>query len=82
MKQVAALTLFLALTACVLWVDVGAIGPMNSEIGLSTINKATFERLFAGFANGELWESRDRGDTWTLCPLGQPLPRLLALVSP
>jgi hypothetical protein len=22
-------------------------------------------RLFAGFADGQLWESRDRGDTWT-----------------
>ncbi len=37
--------LFLALTACVLWVDVDAIGPKGSEIGLSTINKSTFERL-------------------------------------
>ena len=25
---------------------------------------ATRERLFAGLANGELWESRNRGDSW------------------
>lgn len=37
--------LFAALTACVLWVDVAAIGPEGSQIGLSTINKATFEKL-------------------------------------
>ena len=36
-------------------------------------------RLFAGLANGELWESRDRGDTWRQCSLSQPLPGLLAL---
>jgi hypothetical protein len=26
-------------------------------------------RLFAGLANGELWESPDRGDTWQACAL-------------
>jgi photosystem II stability/assembly factor-like uncharacterized protein len=36
-------------------------------------------RLFAGLANGELWESRDRGDTWERCELDEPLPGLLAL---
>jgi photosystem II stability/assembly factor-like uncharacterized protein len=37
-------------------------------------------RLVAGLASGELWESRDRGDTWHRCtPLGEELPRLLAL---
>jgi photosystem II stability/assembly factor-like uncharacterized protein len=36
-------------------------------------------RLFAGLANGELWESRDRGDTWEQCALSEPLPGLLAL---
>jgi photosystem II stability/assembly factor-like uncharacterized protein len=25
---------------------------------------ATNGRLFAGLADGQLWESRDRGDTW------------------
>jgi len=38
-------------------------------------------RLFAGLANGELWESRDRGDTWRRCELSQPLSGLLALVA-
>ena len=38
---------------------------------------ATDGRLFAGLANGQLWESRDRGDTWT--SLAASLPRLLAL---
>jgi photosystem II stability/assembly factor-like uncharacterized protein len=37
-------------------------------------------RLFAGLANGELWESGDRGDTWRRCPLADgELPRLVAL---
>jgi hypothetical protein len=36
-------------------------------------------RLFAGLANGELWESLDRGDRWARCELSTPLPRLLAL---
>jgi hypothetical protein len=37
-------------------------------------------RLFAGFADGQLWESRDRGDTWRACVLrGDPLPSLHAL---
>jgi hypothetical protein len=42
---------------------------------------ATGDRLFAGLANGELWESRDRGDTWEQCQLLGELPRLLALVA-
>jgi photosystem II stability/assembly factor-like uncharacterized protein len=43
---------------------------------------ATEDRLFAGLAGGELWESRDRGDTWRECPLdGNRLTRLVALVS-
>jgi photosystem II stability/assembly factor-like uncharacterized protein len=36
-------------------------------------------RLFAGLANGELWESLDRGDGWRRCDLSEPLPGLLAL---
>ena len=41
---------------------------------------ATGERLFAGLADGQLWESADRGDSWHVCPLeGDPLPRLNAL---
>src|SRR6266511_4127827 len=30
---------------------------------------ATEGRLFAGFADGRIWESSDRGDTWTECAL-------------
>ena len=41
---------------------------------------ATSERLFAGLANGELWESRDRGDSWEQCELVGSLPKLNALV--
>ena len=38
------------------------------------------DRLFAGLANGELWESADRGDSWRQCGLrGAPLDRLVAL---
>jgi photosystem II stability/assembly factor-like uncharacterized protein len=41
---------------------------------------ATDGRLFAGLANGQLWESRDRGDSWTAMRLeGDALPALLAL---
>jgi hypothetical protein len=40
------------------------------------------DRLFAGLANGELWESRDRGDTWRRCEvLGDSLLGLVALVA-
>ena len=39
------------------------------------------DRLFAGFASGELWESRDRGDTWRRCELRGEITRLLALVA-
>jgi photosystem II stability/assembly factor-like uncharacterized protein len=38
-------------------------------------------RLFAGLANGELWESGDHGESWRACVLGgDPVTRLLALV--
>ncbi len=40
---------------------------------------STESRLFAGFANGELWQSADRGDGWRACELDEPLPRLVAL---
>jgi hypothetical protein len=41
---------------------------------------ATGGRLFAGLANGELWESTDRGDAWRQCELrGDPLARIVAL---
>jgi photosystem II stability/assembly factor-like uncharacterized protein len=37
-------------------------------------------RLFAGFSNGQLWESGDQGDTWRACTLsGDPLPHVNAL---
>jgi photosystem II stability/assembly factor-like uncharacterized protein len=42
---------------------------------------ATSERLFAGLANGELWESRDRGESWQQCKLVGSLQRLNALVA-
>jgi photosystem II stability/assembly factor-like uncharacterized protein len=37
---------------------------------------ATDDRLFAGLSDGQLWESRDRGDTWRACA---ELPALVAL---
>ena len=37
-------------------------------------------RLFAGLANGELWESPDHGDRWRSCGLDEPLSGPLALV--
>ena len=39
------------------------------------------ERVFAGLSNGELWESRDRGDSWQQCEFRESLPRLNALVA-
>jgi photosystem II stability/assembly factor-like uncharacterized protein len=37
-------------------------------------------RLFAGLADGQIWESADRGDTWRRCRVdGEPLERLYAL---
>ena len=40
---------------------------------------ATDSRLFAGLANGELWESADRGDSWRACELTPA--RLAAIVA-
>jgi photosystem II stability/assembly factor-like uncharacterized protein len=43
---------------------------------------ATGVRLFAGFADGQLWESRDRGDTWAALRLeGNPIATVLALTG-
>jgi photosystem II stability/assembly factor-like uncharacterized protein len=37
-------------------------------------------RLFAGLADGQLWESRDRGDTWSAVSLrGDPLSAVMAI---
>jgi hypothetical protein len=38
-------------------------------------------RVFAGLADGQIWESGDRGETWRACALlGDPLTELHALV--
>jgi photosystem II stability/assembly factor-like uncharacterized protein len=38
--------------------------------------------IFAGLADGQIWESADRGDTWRRCTLtGDPLTKLQALSS-
>jgi hypothetical protein len=38
------------------------------------------DRLLVGLADGQLWESRDQGDSWSACTLrGDPLTRLQAL---
>jgi hypothetical protein len=43
---------------------------------------ATDGRLFAGLADGQLWESRDRGDTWSRCEIAAPgLPAMVALAA-
>jgi photosystem II stability/assembly factor-like uncharacterized protein len=40
------------------------------------------DRLFAGLADGQLWETHDRGETWRRCALdGGDLGRLVALGS-
>jgi BNR/Asp-box repeat len=41
---------------------------------------ATETRLYAGLADGQLWESRDSGQSWRRCEVeGQPPQRLVAL---
>jgi hypothetical protein len=41
---------------------------------------ATNRRLYAGLADGQLWESTDRGENWHACALeGDALTRLNAL---
>jgi photosystem II stability/assembly factor-like uncharacterized protein len=41
---------------------------------------ATDGRLFAGLADGQMWQSRDQGDTWARLRLGgEALDALLAL---
>jgi len=40
---------------------------------------ATGDRLFAGFGDGHLWQSGNRGDTWERCSLREPLERVIAL---
>jgi hypothetical protein len=43
---------------------------------------ASAGRLFAGLADGQLWQSRDRGERWSRCRLrGDALDRLLALAA-
>jgi hypothetical protein len=38
-------------------------------------------RLFAGLADGQIWQSSDRGDSWRACKLhGDALTALHALV--
>ncbi|HEY3189239.1 MAG TPA: hypothetical protein VGJ70_17265 [Solirubrobacteraceae bacterium] len=40
----------------------------------------TGDRLFAGLADGQIWQSSDRGDTWRSCSIrGEPARRLHAL---
>src|SRR6185436_15262773 len=44
--------------------------------------RAAEGRLFAGLADGQLWESRDGGDSWAALRLeGEPMTALLALES-
>ena len=41
---------------------------------------AADERLFAGLADGQIWQSADRGETWRACRLkGDALTGLHAL---
>ncbi len=40
------------------------------------------DRLFAGLSDGQLWESRDQGDTWTACRVAHDgLTALFALAA-
>jgi photosystem II stability/assembly factor-like uncharacterized protein len=43
---------------------------------------ATGGRILAGLADGQIWETRDRGEHWTPCPIeGDALPRIVALAA-
>jgi hypothetical protein len=37
-------------------------------------------RLFAGLSDGQIWESRDRGDSWHALRLAEPISAVQALV--
>jgi photosystem II stability/assembly factor-like uncharacterized protein len=37
------------------------------------------DRLFAGLADGQLWQSLDRGDSWARCRLEDDLGSIVAL---
>ena len=37
--------------------------------------------FFAALADGELWESPDRGDSWRRCELSQKLEHIVALAA-
>jgi photosystem II stability/assembly factor-like uncharacterized protein len=42
--------------------------------------QATSDRLLAGFADGQIWESRDRGERWARLRLeGDALDAVLAV---
>jgi hypothetical protein len=42
---------------------------------------AADDRVFAGLADGQIWQSNDRGDTWSACTFhGNQPPALHALV--
>jgi photosystem II stability/assembly factor-like uncharacterized protein len=60
------------------WIPIGA-GLPDPLPSMPYALVAVEGRLFAGLANGELWESRDQGESWRRCELLQPLPGLLAL---
>ncbi len=48
--------LFLGLTAAVLWIDVAPVGPMGSEIGLSSINGAARDSIGQNYGWYEVTE--------------------------
>ena len=58
--------------------DGGLPDPLPMPYALVT----TGDRLYAGLADGQLWESGDRGDSWQRCELGGfPLERIVALAT-
>ena len=62
------------------WTALG--GGLPDPLAMPYALVASDGRLFAGLASGDLWESRDRGDTWTRCELDPPLDRIVALAAP
>ena len=62
------------------WTTLG--GGLPDPLAMPYALVAQDGRIYAGLANGELWESRDRGDTWLRCELtGEPLGRVVALAA-
>ncbi|HET9213234.1 MAG TPA: hypothetical protein VFN93_00650 [Gaiellaceae bacterium] len=57
-------------------------GGLPDPLPMPYVLVTTGDRLYAGLADGQLWESGDRGDSWQRCELGGfALERIVALAT-